>query len=107
MIDTHIAALPTQAEPARGAAQSQDASGAEQFEVGKRFEQLLWAEMLSHAGLEDAFTQSGGEAAAAFSRYVVESIAADLAEKHPLGLSSHVNLAPQSDAPQSLETDDE
>ena len=41
--------------------------------------------MLSHAGLEKAFTQSGGEAAASFSRMIVESIAEDLAERHPLG----------------------
>jgi hypothetical protein len=56
-------------------------------DIGKRFEQLLWAEMLSHAGLEKALTQSGGEAASAFSRYVVEAIAADISERHPLGLS--------------------
>ncbi|HAW56597.1 MAG TPA: hypothetical protein DCX29_17450, partial [Hyphomonas sp.] len=36
-------------------------------EIGVRFEQLLWSEMLSHTGLEEAFTQSGGEAASAFS----------------------------------------
>lgn len=57
-------------------------------EVGKRFEQLLWAEMLSHTGLEKAFTQSGGEAASAFSRMIVEAIAEDLAESHPLGLNA-------------------
>ena len=55
--------------------------------IALRFEQMLWAEMLSHAGLEEVLTKNGGEAAAAFSRYVVESIAADIAEKHPLGLS--------------------
>jgi hypothetical protein len=41
--------------------------------------------MLSHAGLEKAFTQGGGEGAASFSRFIVEAIARDLAEKHPLG----------------------
>lgn len=50
-----------------------------------RFEQMLWAEMLSHAGLEKSLTQGGGEGASAFSRFVVEAIAKDLAEKHPLG----------------------
>lgn len=60
-------------------------------EVKLQFEQMLWAEMLSHAGLEKAFTQGGGEAASAFSRYVVESISRDLAEKHPLGLADKVN----------------
>jgi len=67
-----------------------------------RFEQMLWAEMLSHAGLEKAFTQGGGEAASAFSRYVVESIAKDLAEKHPMGLAEKVELGPE--APSTQET---
>jgi hypothetical protein len=57
-------------------------------EVGMRFEQLLWSEMLSHTGLEEAFTQSGGQAASAFSRMIIEAIAEDLAEKHPLGLNA-------------------
>ena len=52
-----------------------------------QFEKLLWSEMLSHSGLEKAFTMSGGESASAFSRYVVEAIAEDLAAQHPLGLS--------------------
>ncbi len=55
-------------------------------DIGQRFEQMLWSEMLSHAGLEKAFTQSGGEGAAAFSRYIVEAIAKDIALTHPLGL---------------------
>jgi hypothetical protein len=63
-----------------------------------RFEQMLWSEMLSHAGLEKAFTQGGGEAASAFSRYVVESIAKDLAEKHPMGLAERVDLGASSSA---------
>ncbi len=54
--------------------------------IGQRLEQMLWVEMLSHAGLEKAFTQAGGEAASAFSRYIVEAIAKDMAEQHPLGL---------------------
>ena len=41
-----------------------------------------------HAGLEEALTKNGGEAASSFSRYVVEAIAADIAEKHPLGLGA-------------------
>ena len=56
-------------------------------DIGKRFEQLLWAEMLSNAGLEKSLTMNGGESASAFSRYVIEQIAEDIAEKHPLGLS--------------------
>lgn len=67
------------------------ATGPERSEIGKRFEQMLWAEMLSHAGLEKSLTLGGGEAASAFSRYVVESIAADLAETHPLGLARRVD----------------
>jgi hypothetical protein len=56
-------------------------------DLGQRFEQMLWAEMLSHAGLERAFTQGAGEAAAAFSRYIIEAISEDLAKSHPLGLT--------------------
>lgn len=70
---------------------------AESIDIGKRFEQMLWAEMLSHSGLEEALTLNGGEAASAFSRYVVESIAADIAEKHPLGLSSPVEPQTEGD----------
>lgn len=65
-----------------------------------RFEQMLWAEMLSHAGLEKAFTQGGGEAASAFSRYVVEAIAKDLAEKHPMGIAEKVEMSPQTSSTQ-------
>ncbi len=61
-------------------------------ELGQKFEQLLWAEMLSGAGLEDAFTRNGGQSASAFSRYVVEALAEDIAEKHPLGLSERAGL---------------
>lgn len=68
-------------------------------EIGKRFEQMLWAEMLSHAGLEKSLTLGGGEAASAFSRYVVESIAADLAETHPLGLARKVDEVTGGQAP--------
>lgn len=51
-----------------------------------KFEQLLWAELLTHTGLEDALTLGGGQGASMFSRYFVEAIAADIAEQHPLGL---------------------
>lgn len=78
-----------------------DAPAEERSEIGKRFEQMMWAEMLSHAGLEKSFTLGGGEAASAFSRYVVEAIAADLAESHPLGLARQVDditgTAPMAD----------
>lgn len=60
--------------------------------IKQRFEQMLWSEMLSHAGLEKALTLGGGEGASAFSRYFVEAIAKDLAETHPLGLAEHVRL---------------
>ena len=65
--------------------------GAEASDIGKRFEQMLWTEMLSYAGLDKAFAQDGGQAAETFSRYVVESIAADLAESHPMGLGEAVD----------------
>ena len=70
----------------------------EAVEIAQRFEQMLWAEMLSHAGLEKAVSQGGGEAASAFSRYVVEAIAEDMAAAHPLGLTREgaANLRPAS-----------
>ncbi|MBA3067883.1 MAG: hypothetical protein FP825_05295 [Hyphomonas sp.] len=67
-------------------------------DIKQRFEQMLWTEMLSHAGLEKALTLGGGEAASSFSRFVVEAIAKDLAETHPLGLAEHVNLPSFEDA---------
>lgn len=63
-----------------------------------RFEQMLWSEMLSHAGLEKAFTQGGGGDASAFSRFIVEAIAKDLAEKHPLGFGEKALAAAQPPA---------
>ncbi len=69
------------------AATPQKAAAPQSAGIDERFEKMLWAEMLKYAGLEKAFTQSGGEAASAFSRYIVEAIAEDLAEKHPLGLN--------------------
>ncbi|HAE25982.1 MULTISPECIES: hypothetical protein [Hyphomonas] len=63
----------------------------EASDLGKRFEQMLWTEMLSYAGLDKAFSQDGGQAAETFSRYVIESIAADLAETHPMGLGEAVD----------------
>ena len=60
-----------------------------------RFEQLLWAELLTHTGLEKALTLGGGEGASMFSRYFVEAIAADIAEQHPLGLLDAQNAASQ------------
>lgn len=57
-------------------------------ETALKFEQLLWAELLTHTGLEDALTLGGGEGASMFSRYFVEAIAADIAKQHPLGLLS-------------------
>ena len=60
-----------------------------------RFEQLLWAELLTHTGLEKALTLGGGEGASMFSRYFVEAIAADIAEQHPLGLLDKQGAEPQ------------
>lgn len=73
-------------------------------DIRQRFEQMLWAEMLSHAGLEKALTQGGGEAASSFSRYVVESIAKDLAATHPLGLGERVDLPSSESAAAESET---
>lgn len=63
----------------------------EPSDIGKRFEQMLWTEMLTYAGLDKAFAQGGGQAAETFSRYVVESIAADLSKAHPMGLGEAVD----------------
>ena len=89
------------AGPARAASAEPPKTRAETeaAETKLRFEQMLWAEMLTHAGLEKAFTQGGGEAASAFSRYVVEAIARDLAEKHPMGLTDEVGARPAAPAP--------
>lgn len=64
---------------------SAPASSDRNAELNIRFEQMLWAEMLRHTGLEEAFSSVGGEGAAAFTQFAVEAIAKDLAEKHPLG----------------------
>lgn len=79
------------------------ASEKEAVAIKQRFEQMLWAEMLTHAGLDKAFTQGGGEAASAFSRYVVEEIARDLAATHPLGLADHINTPPAAKAAETGE----
>jgi hypothetical protein len=63
----------------------------ERSEAALRFEQLLWAEMLSHAGLEKSFTQGGGEGASAFARYIVEEIARDLAKTRSLGIGEKID----------------
>lgn len=69
-------------EPARASAQRQP----EANELGVKFEKMLWAEMLRHAGLEKAMTRSGGEGASAFAQFMVEAIAEDIARRSPLGL---------------------
>lgn len=94
--------MPAATAPLTGTAgdgKSVSPSGEDRSEIGKRFEQMLWAEMLSHAGLEKSLTLGGGEAASAFSRYVVEAIAADLAETHPLGLARRVDDITSAQAP--------
>lgn len=67
-----------------------------------RFEQLLWAELLTHTGLEDALTLGGGQGASMFSRYFVEAIASDIAKQHPLGLLD-AQLTADADATPDVE----
>lgn len=90
--------LPAQTAPSQSALtpdpQPVRSNPDEATQLRLRFEQMLWSEMLSHAGLEKAFTQGGGEGASAFSRFVVEAIAKDLAEKHPLGLGDKALAGP-------------
>lgn len=66
-----------------------------------RFEQLLWAELLTHTGLEKALTLGGGDGAAMFSRYFVEAIAEDIAKQHPLGLLDKQNETSPPTEPES------
>ncbi len=82
-VDMTLAKL--NALPMEGRANRQLAA-IEASDLGQRFEQMLWAEMLSHAGFEEALTRGGGEGAASFSRFVVEAVAKDLAARHPLGI---------------------
>lgn len=93
--------IPATTTPFTGPAAEGKGAGASddvRSEIGKRFEQMLWAEMLSHAGLEKSLTLGGGEAASAFSRYVVEAIAGDLAETHPLGFARQVDALTEGQA---------
>lgn len=57
-------------------------------DLNAKFEKMLWAEMLRHSGMEEAFTKSGGQAAAAFTQFAIEAIAEDLAERQPFGFNS-------------------
>lgn len=77
-------------------------------DLGKRFEQMLWTEMLSYAGLDEAFSQGGGEAASNFARYVIESISEDLAAEHPMGIGEAVDrsVAARQAAQQAALQDD-
>ena len=94
--------LPAQTPNVSGRAEAGQ-GGSEASELGKRFEQMLWTEMLSYTGLDKAFAQDGGQAAETFSRYLIESIAADLAETHPMGLGEAVDRTVTSR--QSLQQD--
>ncbi|MEZ5999503.1 hypothetical protein [Hyphomonas sp.] len=94
----YTAQMPGISDPSATGKGASDAS-----ELGKRFEQMLWTEMLSYAGLDKAFAQDGGQAAETFSRYLIESIAADLAETHPMGLGEAVDRTVA--ASQSLQQD--
>jgi len=85
------------AAPAAPTTQAADMSD----ETKLRFEQLLWAELLVHTGLEDALTLGGGQGASMFSRYFVEAIAADIAKQHPLGL---LDSDLPSDSAEAVET---
>lgn len=95
--------LPAQTAAATGATgKSTEVVTAEMSDATKlRFEQMLWAELLTHTGLEKSLTLGGGEGASMFSRYFVEAIAADIAKQHPLGLLN-TDLPPQAEPTPSL-----
>lgn len=76
----------TASQTVAAAANAQQPAAELSDESKVRFEQLLWAELLTHTGLEDALTLGGGEGASMFARYFVEAIAEDIAKQHPLGL---------------------
>lgn len=76
-----IAVAPSAATP-----QIETAPTASSEDSKMKFEQLLWAELLTHTGLEKALTLGGGDGASMFARYFVEAIAEDIAKQHPLGL---------------------
>jgi hypothetical protein len=59
-------------------------------DMGKQLEQLLWTEMLSHTGLEKTMAAGGAEGASEFFRFMIEAMARDFAEQHPLGLSEKI-----------------
>jgi peptidoglycan hydrolase FlgJ len=86
MLPTPPASLsPSSLAPTKnGASTLQAPTNSEESKL--RFEQLLWAELLTHTGLEKSMTLGGGEGASMFARYFVEAIAADIAKQHPLGL---------------------
>ena len=88
---TQVDAAERASRPLRSSSPSHPSPQPETSDIGQRFEQMLWTEMLTYAGLDKAFSQGGGEAASAFSRYVVEAIAKDLSESHPMGLAEAVD----------------
>jgi hypothetical protein len=77
--------------PPAVAASGVRAGTAAQDEAGLALERLVWAQMITHAGLDRALTSGGGEAAAPFARLFVEALAADLADSHPLGLTTNLS----------------
>jgi len=82
MLPTSSIAGPTNALPVA----TETGEIAQSDESKLKFEQLLWAELLTHTGLEKSLTLGGGEGASMFARYFVEAIAEDIAKQHPLGL---------------------
>lgn len=89
-MDSTIPSVAIGLKQAEGAQSQATPKPSKTDDVAFRFEQMLWAEMLSHAGFEDALTMSGGEAASSFSRYVVEAVAKDLAEQHSFGFRERI-----------------
>ncbi|MEM9670128.1 MAG: hypothetical protein AAF950_14495 [Pseudomonadota bacterium] len=59
--------------------------------VDHQLEKLLWTEMLKSAGIEDAIIPEGAASASSFAQFVIEEMAADLAEQHPFGVGEAAN----------------
>lgn len=58
--------------------------------TAQEFESVFIAEMLSHAGFDKAIAQDSGFGGEAFSRMLVETYAADLAQKGGFGLADQI-----------------
>lgn len=103
MLPTPPVLGPTSALPT--ATETADIAASDESKL--KFEQLLWAELLTHTGLEKSLTLGGGDGASMFARYFVEAIAEDIAKQHPLGLLDKELAVPAPDKLDAQEVSNE